>query len=168
MNKTWITSDLHFNHKNIINLCNRPFDTIEEMNQTLIENWNDNIKKTDNVIFLGDFCFGKNEQVEYFCSKLNGNKLFILGNHDSKSPSVYRRLGFQEVSKYPIIYKDFYILSHAPVFINEKMPYVNVHGHTHQMSPELINNGKNMYYNACVDMNNFKPILFEDIIKNYR
>jgi len=78
----WITSDLHLGHKNIIDLCNRPFENVEEMDGTLIGRWNQRVKPGDDVYYLGDFTLlGYNKAIEYF-AKLNGNIHFIRGNHD--------------------------------------------------------------------------------------
>lgn len=54
----WVTSDSHFNHANIIALCNRPFTCVDIMNECLIENWNARVSKEDLVIHCGDFAFG--------------------------------------------------------------------------------------------------------------
>ncbi len=78
---TWFISDTHFYHANIIKYCNRPFNNVEEMNQILIDNWNENIKKNDIVYFLGDFSFKPNEVI----NRLNGNIIFLLGNHDKSN-----------------------------------------------------------------------------------
>ena len=75
----WFTSDHHFGHKNIIKYSNRPFNSIEEMDETLVNNWNQLVKKTDFVYHLGDFSFGDFEEYE---KKLNGNIIFIKGSHD--------------------------------------------------------------------------------------
>jgi calcineurin-like phosphoesterase family protein len=75
----WFTSDTHFGHKNIIKYCNRPFKDVEQMNRTLIENWNARVAEGDTVYFLGDFCFGNHEVYE---AELNGNIMFIKGSHD--------------------------------------------------------------------------------------
>ena len=74
-------SDLHFSHANIINLANRPFKDVLEMNKTLIENWNNTVSKSDTVFILGDFCFGQASVWEKLLRQLNGNKVLILGNH---------------------------------------------------------------------------------------
>ena len=84
MQKTLITSDWHFNHKNILKYQpNRPGKTIEEMNSALIKHWNETVKPEDTIYHLGDFTFHKDPKE--FIDQLNGNKIFILGNHDVKS-----------------------------------------------------------------------------------
>ena len=73
--------DLHFGHKKVLEFDNRPFETFEEMNETIIENWNNVVTKNDDVYILGDM-FWKNDLAEDIMSRLNGNKYLILGNHD--------------------------------------------------------------------------------------
>lgn len=80
----FVTSDLHFHHKNILKFCNesRPYSTVEAMNEGLIEHWNSIIGEDDVVLHLGDFSFKGKEATEYILSRLNGNIVFVLGNHD--------------------------------------------------------------------------------------
>jgi calcineurin-like phosphoesterase family protein len=86
MSNVWITSDNHWGHKNIIKYCNRPFSSVEEMNETLIDNWNSVVKSTDMVYHLGDFGFGKPEYLLDIFKRLNGSrKVLIKGNHDKDS-----------------------------------------------------------------------------------
>ena len=84
MNETFITSDLHFWHKNILKFCKetRPWTSVEEMNEALIAEWNSKIKPNDTVYHLGDFCFGSKQQTLDILEQLNGFKVFITGNHD--------------------------------------------------------------------------------------
>jgi calcineurin-like phosphoesterase family protein len=166
--KEWIISDTHFNHSNIIKLCERPFHTTEEMNEVIIENWNRKVGKNDLVFHLGDFAFANKETTKYFASRLNGVKHLILGNHDdSHSTKYFRECGFEFVSKYPIIIHDFYILSHAPMTLRQNSFYVNLHGHTHETKLECLSGDKNLYYNCCVECNHYAPIDFETILKYY-
>lgn len=58
----WVTSDLHFGHKNIIKYENRPFKDIEEMDKAIIELWNKTVKKDDKIYILGDFSWYKGEK----------------------------------------------------------------------------------------------------------
>ena len=142
------------------------------MNQVLIKNWNNTVKKEDRIFVLGDFCLsGKNKIIE-IGKQLNGRKTLILGNHDSASIKTYYEAGFEAVSKYPIFLKGF-LLSHEPI---PDCRFINIHGHIHNKyikeidylyldkMPEL----KELYYNVGVDMNNFKPVSFKDIRKYYR
>jgi len=83
----WWTSDYHFSHFNIIRYCKRPFETAEEMNETIIKRHNERVKPDDTVFFLGDFIFkGGNEggvdKYRQFEKRLNGKFIFIKGNHD--------------------------------------------------------------------------------------
>lgn len=54
-----------------------------------------------------------------------------MGNHDTQSENYYREIGFESVSRYPIIIENFWILSHEPLYINKNMPYANIFGHVH-------------------------------------
>lgn len=77
----YFTSDFHFNHANVIKYCNRPFETVDQMNEVLLKAWNEVVKPEDTVYFLGDFCFNPQKALEWL-SKLNGEIIFISGNHD--------------------------------------------------------------------------------------
>ena len=81
MNK-WFISDTHFSHNNIIRYTGRPFQSVNEMDERLIENWNAHIAPQDIVFFLGDFGKGTTELLATLCARLHGNKICIRGNHD--------------------------------------------------------------------------------------
>ena len=81
--KVWFTSDLHFWHKNICKYCNRPYNTIEEMNQSIIDNWNSVVKEDDTVYLLGDMGFCGIEKLRVLMSQLKGHIRLVQGNHDS-------------------------------------------------------------------------------------
>lgn len=76
------TSDLHFGHANIIQYCNRPWATVDEMNAGLVANWNSVVGPDDTVFVLGDFAMNRGATL-HWVSKLNGRKILIIGNHDS-------------------------------------------------------------------------------------
>ena len=78
---TFFTSDTHFNHANIIKFCNRPFKDVEQMNETLIANWNRVIGPNDTVFHLGDFCLGGAAEWTKVLDRLNGKIYLIMGNH---------------------------------------------------------------------------------------
>lgn len=89
--KNFFISDLHFWHTNILKFDSRPWDTVEEMNQALIDNWNSVVTDEDRVYMLGDFCWkpGKTKEI---LEQLNGNIIWIIGNHDEEKESYYRKL----------------------------------------------------------------------------
>ena len=78
----FFTSDSHFQHKNIIKYCSRPFKTVRDMNSTLVKNWNSVVGKDDLVFHAGDFCFGSKSSWSYLLDALNGKKYLSAGNHD--------------------------------------------------------------------------------------
>ena len=93
----YLISDTHFNHLNIIKYCNRPFETVEEMNEFIIQKWNNTISNDDTVYFLGDFCLGNREKVIELGHRLNGHKILILGNHDRVTKTAFVDAGFEEI-----------------------------------------------------------------------
>lgn len=157
----YIWSDLHLGHTNIIRYCNRPFKDTEAMDKALLKAWRETVTGSDTIINLGDFCFKwTKERTESVVKNLPGYKILILGNHDRHhSLDWWRSVGFDEVYPYPIIYKQWYILSHEEVFLNEKIPYLNIHGHRHnvKLSPKC-------YINVSVECTNYKPVALDTLL----
>lgn len=85
------------------------------MNEILIKRWNQVVKDGHVIFVLGDFAFCGKEPMREICNQLNGYKYLIIGNHDLKNTAFYRNIGFDEVSKYPIIFQNNWILSHQPM-----------------------------------------------------
>ena len=76
------TSDLHLGHANIIRHCNRPFASVEDMDEALIGNWNAKVTDGDTVHILGDLMFRNSCPSEEYLSRLKGKKHLVVGNHD--------------------------------------------------------------------------------------
>ena len=88
MGKIWITSDCHFNHVRILdyNRDTRPFSSPQEMNETIIRNWNECVRSEDTVFVVGDFFMGKKETIPEILPQLNGERIYVIkGNHDTNN-----------------------------------------------------------------------------------
>lgn len=163
MEKVWFIADSHFFHKKVIEYCNRPFSNVEEMNNIIISNWNKVVKRDDRVFMLGDFALCGKDKIIEIGQKLNGRKVLIFGNHEGASLSTYYNAGFEMVSKFPIIFQDFFILSHKPIeFLPLNTPFVNIFGHVHNdmRFPTITPRG------ACVSVErwNYMPVEFNQLI----
>lgn len=140
-NLNFYISDLHFGHKNALAFDNRPFGTVDEMNQALIDNWNKTVTAADHVYILGDFCWGKAKDWPAVLQQLSGNKHLIRGNHDIRMPMQpdVRRY-FVDVADYKEI-KDgdqYLVLSHYPIVAFKNMYYgwMHLYGHVHVTTEE--------------------------------
>lgn len=96
MSQVWFTADTHFGHRNILTLgSGRPFSTIEEHDEALVERWNEVVRPQDTVWHLGDVALSL-PHVERCVPQLNGHKYLVAGNHDlcwAAHPSQSRRAG---------------------------------------------------------------------------
>jgi calcineurin-like phosphoesterase family protein len=133
------------------------------MNQRIIDNWKSIVKPNDIIWNLGDvaMCEMKDKtKLSELINSLPGHKKIVLGNHDNHNIDYWYDVGFEEVYSYPIIYEKWYILSHEPIFLNTSMPYINIHGHIHNVSY-----ASNSYINCSVEVTDYKPINLDEIIK---
>ena len=168
----YFISDCHLWHLNIIKYESetRPFNNIEEMNETIINNWNKVVKPTDEVYVLGDFIMGVADNIEPTLAKLNGKITLVRGNHDTKTKlAEYARLGIEVKDIVYIPYKGrFFIGCHFPMtneefirmVVEDNSEIYILHGHTHQHSSQILPN----VYHVGVDSNNLMPVSIEDII----
>ena len=98
-------ADTHFGHANIIRLCNRPFSDVNEMDNTMFYNWNNRVSNEDIVYIVGDFAYKSVNDPVNLLRNLNGKKVLIEGNHDSKNlknPNFIKC--FQEICQLKVIY----------------------------------------------------------------
>jgi len=172
----YITSDQHFFHDRIIKYCNRPFEAHQDMNTKIIENYNNIIKPEDTVIHLGDLSANVKNHIPAFkdiLNSLNGNKILLRGNHDHQDDQFYLDNGFEVVGDHMIV--GDYFFSHYPLFAASKWCtppekrliklYEDskctkiVHGHTHNNVSKWKDNLFRI--NACVEVNDYKPVLLK-------
>lgn len=160
MPKIFFIADPHFDDDNIRRYENRPFASVQAMNEAMIARWNAVVTAEDTVYVIGDF--GAPDREGEVLSRLFGRKILIKGNHDLRSNAYYREAGFAEVYDLPVLYKEFWILSHEPVYVNENMPYANVFGHVHASS--LYRDFSSQHFCVCVERINYTPISMETIV----
>ncbi|ASV43511.1 phosphohydrolase [Vibrio phage JSF12] len=135
----FITSDLHFYHKNILRWAEktRPWGAVEEMNEALISHWNSLVGQRDVVFHLGDFSFGNMEQTKAIISRLNGTIIWIEGNHDK----VLDQLKLDNRHKILEVYfnKIKLVMCHFPMreWNQKARGAVHFYGHCHGSLPGL-------------------------------
>lgn len=179
--RVFFTSDTHFWHTNIIKYCNRPFKTVEEMNDELISRWNKVIEKDDIVFHLGDFSFGGPNKTKAIKEQLNGKIILVKGNHDYKSTLQY----FDHVSDQQLIMigDDIIYLNHYPFSTFAGTYRNNVYqlfGHVHTCKhsdniedkevEEILNEDEARLqyllprqYDVGVDNNDYTPVTWKQI-----
>lgn len=158
----YFIADTHFGDERILRYENRPFASAEEMDKRLTNNWNRMVMPEDTVFFLGDFSCCGAERDRELLSALQGRKILIMGNHDRHRDSeTWRNLGFAECVEWPILYREFYILSHEPVYLNENMPYANFYGHVHN-NPSYRDVSRQSFC-LSAERIDYAPVTFEEI-----
>jgi calcineurin-like phosphoesterase family protein len=160
MEKTFVASDPHFEHTNIIRYCDRPFKTVREMNWTIVERWNKTVGKRDKVYFLGDLCLN-HENRHYWLRQLNGDITLIRGNHDPAVGTVpYLTINYSGRE---------YLLVHDPgnpntLPRNWRGGWI-VHGHHHNHFPERFPflNGPAKTFNVSPERTDYYPVSMDTI-----
>lgn len=179
----YFTSDTHFGHRNVIQYCNRPFADVAQMDESLMDNWNNKITWDDEVYFLGDLTIGRsNTQLKAILARLTGNKYLIKGNHDNKLSNdvkAYFHGGAYDYLELPgLLDNSWWVAAHERE--NEtghSLPIVlchypmlewnqshrgswQLHGHSHgKLEPN-----PRRQYDVGVDSNNYAPVSLDDLM----
>lgn len=134
-------ADCHFGHQAVLRFDHRPFDSVEEMEEVMVMNWNAAVSPRDTVYILGDFCWGKADDWIRILRRLKGNKVLILGNHDLKQYPPELRRYFADVKEYKEVVDNGYgdiarkvTLSHYPIPLykhSNNHRYYMLCGHVH-------------------------------------
>lgn len=170
----FFTSDLHFNHDREFIWGPRGFKSIDEMNEGLISNWNETVKKNDIIYVLGDFFLGTDiNYIHKTLGRLNGEIHIIYGNHDTPSKircywadPLVNCEGWAHMITHDK--RQFYI-SHFPTLTatltsDPKRAIINLFGHTH--SKEKFYEGRPYMYNVAVDAHNNRPVSIDEIVRD--
>jgi calcineurin-like phosphoesterase family protein len=167
----FFTADLHFGHENIIRHCARPFKNAEEMNRVLVANWNAKVGVRDTVYILGDLFYRFNGYPINILKKLNGKKHLLVGNHDkSWMKQVALDKFFESVSDVLTVEIDGRkcVLCHYPMldFEGDYMIHGHIHNSQHRDEHFEIWRSFDMMLNAGVDIHDFAPVSFEELVEN--
>lgn len=157
----FVTADLHFGHKNIIKHCNRPFSSIQEMDNILISNWNKTVKTKDLVYIVGDFAWKTPDE---YLKKLAGKKILIKGNHDYKFKKYYplfeetHNILIRKINKQKVVFCHYKLVS----WPGKNRGSYHCYGHSHgKLKKEL---------NCCdigVDSWNFTPVSWDLLTQEF-
>lgn len=187
----WFTGCPHFNHARIIELAKRPFDSVEQMNETLVANWNKVVGPRDTVYLLGDICWEsahgeRDADPEPWLARLNGVKTIVWGNHDDKSwipDSDHARecTDYLELT----IDKQRFVLFHYPIedWNGRWKGSIHLHAHDHipvfrnHLPPREVTSGLDLgpasrypadlkcnRFRVGVDACNFRPVSLDEIM----
>lgn len=160
--RIFLIADTHFGDENIRLYEERPFQNTEEMDNEMIRRWNETVTDDDFVYHLGDFCSQGEDRCRELLSQLKGRKFLVMGNHDLYlSPQKWRELGFEECYDLPVILKEFFMLSHEPLYVCRSMPYANLYGHVHNVPTYKSVSSRS----ACVSVEriSYAPVLLTEL-----
>ena len=189
--KTWITSDIHFSHKNILKYCPHRMkssfigdmndmtpeeitEAVDIMNEYIIKNWNILVSKDDTVFILGDVAMGQIKDAPALISRLNGNKILILGNHDKTLKKLIKNddclsdlfVSIHDYYEYSHVYngkKVMLCMSHFPMrhWNSQNQGTLMLHGHLHGSPCDVPGRIKDV----GLDTNYLFPYLLDDVIE---
>lgn len=172
MNNTFVISDTHFSHKNIVKFNTpegvkvRPWDNTEEMDEELVRRWNSVVRPNDKVYHLGDVVI--NRSALTIMNRLNGDKVLIKGNHDIFKLKDYTPY-FRDIRASHVF--DKFVMTHIPIHESQLERFkMNIHGHLH--TNNIMMSGTNTldqrYKCVCVEQINYTPLHIDEIYKQCR
>jgi len=160
MTRIFFSADCHFDHANIIKYCHRPFKTVEDMNNTIVDNWNKIVRSDDLVYHVGDFAYRGHTNARVWESRLNGQIVHIRGNHDNNN-------GVKTLIDKCMMFfggKDVFVQHHPPDIV----PSCDfcICGHIHdKWKYKMIENVP--VINVGVDVWNYEPVKIDNVLKFY-
>lgn len=164
----WFTADLHFLHKKIVEICNRP-TTIEDHDQWLIDRFNNVVAKNDTIYILGDVSMGNRVKTELLLSKLHGEKFLILGNHDN---CIANSTHFKQITQIknftftsPSANNIHIVLCHYPLASWERRIHGSMHlfGHVHGRFENT-----RLSFDIGVDANDWYPLSLRQVLEKFK
>jgi calcineurin-like phosphoesterase family protein len=169
MNTIYFTSDHHFGHKNILKFSDRPFESVEEMDEALIQRWNEKIKPEDEVYHLGDVGLMSSGKLRKILDRLNGKIYLINGNHEKSAQACHSRFEWIK-DYYELVVKDdefergkqLIALFHYSIreWNSSHWGTYHLYGHSHGSLPDDPNS---LSFDIGVDCHDFYPLSYEEV-----
>lgn len=176
MSKIWVTSDLHLGHNREFIYRPRGFESVEEMNNKIVENWNSVVGASDEVYILGDVMLGDNVKGMELFNQLNGLIYLVRGNHDTDTRIRLFEEGWRCIEVYDAKYLKYngyhFYMTHYPCLTGNlhkeslKQMTINLHGHTHERKPFFYD--LPFCYNVGMDAHDCYPICLDDVIEEMK
>jgi len=166
--RVWLISDTHFDHANIIRYCHRPFESVDEMNSTLVKNWNETVAPDDVIYFLGDMAFGRgSRRSRWWVGQLRGKIVWVKGSHDHgiRVSSIISNVERVVLSE-SIACRDVeFMLVHDTfdAVVDGWRGWV-IHGHNHDSRPHIDNRFGHKRVNVSAEVIGYKPISLAQIV----
>lgn len=157
---TFVCSDPHFGHDNMVARYRTQFKSTKEHDETIIRNWNSVVSKRDKVYILGDITM-ENRKFYHLLGRLNGLKIVVGGNHDKESDA-------KELLKYVdkivgvVKYKQYW-LTHIPIHSSELRGKKNIHGHIHNRHIKRFGFKDRRYINVSMDVIDYTPVKIDEL-----
>lgn len=166
-------SDIHFGHRNVIEFDNRPFETIEEMDEILIHRWNERVTDEDDVYIVGDFAYRNGRTADWYLKRLKGRKHLIIGNHDLTTLRNAKAMElFASVEKMNMVIDNGRMVSlcHYPVaeWNGKRHGGFHVYGHIHCRRDDVyaFMSRFDRALNAGCMINDYRPATLDELIQN--
>ena len=162
MSRILYISDTHFGHRNIIRYENRPFSSVQEMNEELIRRWNSVVTSEDTVVHGGDFALCNKEVATHICHSLNGYKILVKGNHDGNTKRMLD-IGFDVVVEN--YFNDGILVNHYPDRVRQEyydLCNIFLYGHVHSKIPH---NKPSKGINISCEVLDYTPRTIEELLK---
>lgn len=164
----YFISDTHFGHKGSLhwpNGNNRKFDSVEHMNQVIVDNWNNIVNDDDLVYHLGDFSYkASSHTIKHVMESLKGRIILIKGNHDGRTLKVNSQIHrFESIHDRVTLFHDnqYFILDHYPILSWERKSYgsIHLHGHVHEAETGI----PGRIFNVSCENIAYTPISIDEI-----
>ena len=174
----FVTADTHFGHSKSLGFIKpdgerlRPFNSVEEMDELMVENWNKVVNNKDTVYHLGDVVIPRSSLK--LLGRLKGRKILIRGNHDQFKLKDYAEY-FEDIRGAHFHQRGStlsggLIMTHIPVHPWNLQGHYrgNIHGHLHCHQIMDGDEPDHKYFNACVERNNFAPVAFDTVFDYFQ